>query len=92
MGNSKTGTKCEIHINKTCTTEDRSLKDEEMNNAIRSFRPASNWISVALISLFVLSFAVLAEGHTRPVADDTVLTEFCTGKNETTNRFFIRYF
>lgn len=62
-----------------------------MNAAIRRFRPSSNWISAALISLFVISFALLAEGHVAPPSGDHMVTEFCTGSTDIKNRFFIRY-
>ena len=62
-----------------------------MNHAIRQFRPASNWISAALISLFVISFAILAETHLQPKDGDHMVTEFYTGTSDHTNRFFIRY-
>ncbi|MBT4161050.1 MAG: hypothetical protein HOC70_01315 [Gammaproteobacteria bacterium] len=62
-----------------------------MNNAIRQFRPASNWISAALISVLVISFAALTEAHVRPQSENHMVTEFCTGSSDHSNRFFIRY-
>ena len=62
-----------------------------MKDPVIQFRPLSNRISAALITLFVISFAVLADAHVESPSDYHVVIEFCAGSNELTNRFFTRY-
>ncbi|HIG41858.1 MAG: hypothetical protein ABGY96_23070 [bacterium] len=47
-----------------------------MNRAISTFRPNSNWLSISLLTLFVLSFGVFAESR---VDDGTVMMAETSG-------------
>lgn len=65
-----------------------------MNNAIRQYRPASNWISVALLSLFVVSFAMVAQSHVRDNQSAMVssdLSTFCSKSSQRNAKVLFRY-
>ena len=48
-----------------------------MNRAIQQFTPGSSWITAGLLTLFVVSFTLLAEAH-RPDTSTTGITGFET--------------
>jgi hypothetical protein len=39
------------------------FRNISMNQAIRRFQPNSNWLSAALLTLFVVSFGIFAQSH-----------------------------
>lgn len=65
-----------------------------MNQAIRTFRPSSSWISAALLTLFVVSFGLFAESHSeREAAQPEVVGSFCAteaspAKTKTVFRYY----
>lgn len=61
-----------------------------MNNAFKRIRPNSNWISATLLTLFVVSFGLVAESHIRPEANEYSNADICTSKSDN-NRLFVRY-
>lgn len=67
------------------------MGDEMMNHAIKRIRPNYNWISAVLLTLFVASFAILAESHVRPDMDQTYSADTCTSAKTHRDRLFVRY-
>ncbi len=65
-----------------------------MNEARRTYIPNSNWISAALLTLFVVSFGLFANAHTQDaVAQPEVTANFCATENSSTKtRTLFRYY
>jgi hypothetical protein len=64
-----------------------------MNTAMKHFRPNMNWISAALLTVFVVSFGIFAENHVRSgITDQQMQTAFCADTSTDRNVFFARYY
>ena len=61
-----------------------------MNKAVTRFTPSSNWMSAALITLFVASVGLLAESQMRDRVIVNDQAKVCTTKALDTGRLFIR--
>ena len=67
-----------------------------MNDALKQFRPSSNWISAALVTVFVVSFGVIAE-ELRPGVTTAGFTQyesvaaFSTSDQKSSQRVLFRY-
>jgi hypothetical protein len=63
-----------------------------MNTAMKHIRPYMNWISAALLTVFVVSFGIFAENHVRSgITDQQMETAFCSDTTTGKNLFFVRY-
>jgi hypothetical protein len=63
-----------------------------MNTAMKHFRPNMNWISAALLTVFVVSFGIFAENHVRSgITNQQMETVFCADTSTDRNLFFVRY-
>ena len=63
-----------------------------MNQPKRTIRVGPNWLSAALLTLFVLSFGIFAEHHVRAHADNTdAYAEYCTSGSSDQPRTLIRF-
>lgn len=67
------------------------MGEQMINQAINRIKPNSNWISAALLTLFVASFGILAESHVRPDMEQNDSVDSCTGGKTDKNRLFVRY-